>query len=56
MIDMLEPRVEKNFNAQHPKHKKDDPQATVKRLQKRVKKEMRGTIKELRHDARFIAG
>lgn len=56
MIDMLEPRVEQHFNAKHPTHKRDDPNANIKRLQKRVKKEVRGTVKELRQDARFIAG
>jgi hypothetical protein len=56
MIEMLEPRIEQHFNARHPTHKRDDPKANVKRLQKKIKHEQRGTVKELRHDARFIAG
>jgi hypothetical protein len=55
-IDMLEPRIEQNFNVRHPTHKRNDPKANLKRVQKRLKHEKRGAIKELRHDARFIAG
>lgn len=51
---MLEPRIEQHFNARHPTHKRDDPNTNVKRLQKKLKRETRGTIKELRRDARFI--
>jgi len=56
MIDMLEPRMEEHFNARHPSHRRDDPKAGLKRLQKRIKSEQRGAVRELRGDARFIAG
>ncbi|KAI6183158.1 hypothetical protein M3Y97_00458300 [Aphelenchoides bicaudatus] len=56
MIDTFEPRIEQHFNARHPTHKRDDPNANVKRMKKRLKKEIRGTVKELRQDSRFIAG
>ncbi|CAD5227377.1 unnamed protein product [Bursaphelenchus xylophilus] len=56
MIDMLEPRIEEHFNAKHPTHKRSDPKATEKRLTKKVKKETRSAIKDLRMDAKYLAG
>ncbi|KAI6207365.1 Fe2OG dioxygenase domain-containing protein [Aphelenchoides besseyi] len=56
MIEMLEPKIEEHFNARHPTHRRDDPQAQEKRLTKRLRRETRSAVKELRQDARYIAG
>ncbi|KAI6226549.1 VWFA domain-containing protein [Aphelenchoides fujianensis] len=56
MIEMLEPKIEEHFNARHPTHKRDDPKGQEKRLTKRLRRETRSAVKELRQDARFIAG
>ncbi|KAI6219979.1 Fe2OG dioxygenase domain-containing protein [Aphelenchoides besseyi] len=56
MIEMLEPKIEEHFNARHPTHRRDDPKAQEKRLTKRLRRETRSAVKELRQDARYIAG
>ncbi|CAD5221297.1 unnamed protein product [Bursaphelenchus okinawaensis] len=55
MIDMFEPRIEQHFNFKHPTHKRNDPKAAEKRLTKKVRKETRSAIKDLRMDAKFLA-
>ncbi|TKR77506.1 hypothetical protein L596_018466 [Steinernema carpocapsae] len=58
MIEMLEPKVDLNFDPERAtrfKDAKNDPNADRKRLQHKVKREFRGAVRELRKDAGFIA-
>ncbi|CAB3408855.1 unnamed protein product [Caenorhabditis bovis] len=52
MLKMLEPRFEYDFDPERPhKGKKNES----KRMQKQLKNEMRGAVKELRKDTAFLA-
>jgi hypothetical protein len=57
---MLEPRFEEHYNPERPSIKgrtgATRQQQREKQWEKRAKRERRGAIKELRKDARHIAG
>uniref|UniRef100_A0A914X2X6 Nucleolar protein 14 n=1 Tax=Plectus sambesii TaxID=2011161 RepID=A0A914X2X6_9BILA len=59
MVKMLEPRFEENFDPERPRLNRDanrkGKKAEDKRMVHKYKKELRGTVRELRRDNQFLA-
>lgn len=58
MLDLLEPRFEENYDVEKTRCKKNIAKKSVKveikQLTKKYKKELRGTVRELRRDNQFL--
>lgn len=58
MLDLLEPRFEENYDVEKTRYKKNIAKKSVKieikQLTKKYKKELRGTVRELRRDNQFL--
>lgn len=58
MLDLLEPRFEENYDAERAHHNKNvakmSKKVEIKQLTKKYKKELRGTVRELRRDNQFL--
>uniref|UniRef100_A0A8R1TNV0 Nucleolar protein 14 n=1 Tax=Onchocerca volvulus TaxID=6282 RepID=A0A8R1TNV0_ONCVO len=58
MLDMLEPRFEENYDIEKAHYTKNmakkSKKVEIKQLTKKYKKELRGTVRELRRDNQFL--
>lgn len=58
MLDLLEPRFEENYDAEKAHYNKNiakkSKKIEIKQLTKKYKKELRGTVRELRRDNQFL--
>ncbi|VBB29201.1 unnamed protein product [Acanthocheilonema viteae] len=58
MLDLLEPRFEENYDAGKAHHNKTitkkSKKVEIKQLTKKYRKELRGTVRELRRDNQFL--
>ncbi|CAG9536163.1 unnamed protein product [Cercopithifilaria johnstoni] len=58
MLDLLEPCFEENYNAEKAHHNKNvakkSKKVEIKQLTKKYKRELRGTVRELRRDNQFL--
>ncbi|EJW81659.1 hypothetical protein WUBG_07433 [Wuchereria bancrofti] len=58
MLDLLEPRFDENYNIEKAHYEKNTAKKSrkveIKQLTKKYKKELRGTVRELRRDNQFL--